>query len=408
MAYIVILVLTSNTLLSQQVHLTQEELIFLGKVPQKSYVNFLVDRIDYMLSFNMPKDSTTLIGYLNKMGEIKIPPIFNFGLNFHNNYANIIKDSVYGYVDVKGEIKLFPQYKRTYFYYADIGVAYKDGAALIDRKGNLITKFIYSSISPCGEGYFNAKKGKMSFAIIDEHGKKILDRKNKILPTSHIFNSMTIYQDTINKKVKQGLIDIKGNIVLKAKYDGVVGAFNEQGLMSVQNDNKFGFVDIKGQEIIPLVYDKVESRFNEGLLAILKEGKWGYINDKNEIEVPFIYEEADGFSEGLARVKKNGKYGYIDKNNKIKIPFILKYSKNAFFVNGLAVYKNNGFYGFINKKGKVVIEAIYDLALPFYNKIAQVRLNGKEGFINSKGDEVIPIKFKQIWMESAGLFRFLK
>jgi len=48
------------------------------------------------------------------------------------------------------------------------------------------------------------------------------------------------------------------------------------------------------------------------------------------------------------------------------------------------------------------------MALPFYKGLAQVRLNNKEGFINTRGMETIKIEFKQIWMESNGLFRFVK
>jgi len=353
---LLLFIIIATNLLAQKITFSQEALLHFGRIPPKTHQNILVDKLDRILGYRIKKDSTVFIGYLDKKGEVKISPIFKAGQNFYGGYANIIKDSIYGYVDSNGKIKLFSQYKKTYFYYGNVGISRNSkGVALIDREGNTITDFfINNSIEPYGDDYFIISKRTKILKVINSKGDIVFDDSINLLKTSSIINSKSIFQDSINGKIKQGLIHINGNIVLKAKYDKISGYYNEHELMLVYYNNKCGFVDKVGKEVIPIKYDKINHGFHDGIISILKDRKWGYINSNNEIMIPFIYDEADGFSEGLARVKKDGKYGFINKNNRIKIPFQLEQAKYSFFRNGRAVFSKDGKFGYLSKKGKIV------------------------------------------------------
>ncbi|MDY7395712.1 WG repeat-containing protein [Aureibaculum sp. 2210JD6-5] len=408
-----LLFLFGQVLLAQNLRLTIEELIYLGKVPQNNLSNIEVDKLDYDLSYDIPNDSTIKIGYLNAKGKTIIDPIYDMGLDYYGEYANVIKDSVYGVIDKKGNTKFYKQYDKVLFYKGNVGMAVKNNlSGLINKEGKPISDFIYSRIDIFGIDCFKATIGtgekKQSF-VLNKKGEVMfkLNAKNRSIIMA---DSLLIYEDVVNEKKKQGLININGNVSLKAQYDELMFEYGKDDYVFVVNNGKKGYINKKGEVIVPIIYDELGLGFNEGLLAASKNGKWGFIDKNNQVVIPFIYDDANGFYEELAFVKKGDYYGYIDKNNKIKIPFRFHNSKFAFFAQSRCVFadKETGKYGFINKKGKVIVKPIYDMALPFYNDKALVRLNGKEGYIDRKGKEVVPIKYRQLWLERNGMIRFVK
>lgn len=380
---------------------------FLGRIPEKTKSNSLPDNLLRILYFDAQPEGRPNIGYMNLDGEILLEPIFNMGSDFYGEAANIIIDSTFGYVNKKGIQTLFDQYKKTFFYYGDIGIAKKGGKfALINRKGDPLTAFKYTMINFFGFNFFQAYTPDKMSVILNGKGEIVFNQDKNFNIQSHFFkDSLLAFQETINGKKLNGLVNINGEIVLKPTYEKIQ-FINDDEFFAVMKDEKWGFIDKEGNEIIPLVYDKVAFNINDDLIPAKKNNKWGYINRKNKLRIPFIYEKAHAFLEGLAFVKKNGFYGCINKQNEVKIDFKLEETNFPFFSNGLALFKKNEKYGFINKKGKLEIPAIYDTAYPFFKGRANVELNGEVGQINTMGEEIIPIKYKQLWFASEGFIRF--
>ncbi len=381
---------------------------FLGRTPQKVGSNTLPDNLIKILYYKIQPDSFPKIGYMDKEGEILIQPKYNMGLDFYDNYANIIKDSIYGYISKDGTETLFKQYDETFFYYGNTGIAKKNRKqGLIDRKGNPITKFDNKMIEIFGFNRFKLYDKDRKIKILDEKGNVIFHNKLTVNIKSHYFesDSSLVYEEIIENKKLKGLINLDEKILLKPTYENI-HFIDDASFFAVKKDNKWGFIDKLGNEIIPLIYDKVGFSINDDLIPVMKSKKWGFINRKNEIIIPFVYDEAHAFMDGLAFVKKEKNYGCIDKKNNTKIPFNLEKTGFPFFTNKMALFKKDNKYGFINKNGKVKIHAIYDKAYPFINGIAYVEINGKAGYINKKGKEIIPIKYKQLWFESEGIIRF--
>lgn len=175
--------------------------------------------------------------------------------------------------------------------------------------------------------------------------------KAKILATPQPINLHCFLGE---KTGKFGLVDEKGNIIVKPQYDSI-GPFSEEGYAAVSKNGKFGFIDANGKVIIKLQYDG-----------------------------------AGNFSNGLARVHK--KYSdetvhFIDKHGKIK--FSIKGSCNADFTEGLVPIMIDGYYGYINTEGNLAIPPKYDFACSFHDGLALVYSNNKNGFINRHGKNII-------------------
>tara|TARA_R110000868_G_C10844045_1_gene760296 strand:+ start:24 stop:1268 length:1245 start_codon:yes stop_codon:yes gene_type:complete len=381
---------------------------FLGRVPQKVERNTLPDNLIKILYFNKQPDSFPKIGYLNKKGEIKTQPKYNMGLDFYGNYANIIKDSIYGYIDKEGNETLFEQYEETFFYYGNTGIAKKNNKyGLINRKGDTLTDFRYAMINLFGSKHFNMYTKDKKDVIFNESGKIIFKNNLNFNIKSHYFesDSLLVYEEIIEGKKLNGLINLNEKVILKPQYENIY-YIGDKDFFIVKKDNKWGFIDKTGTEKIPLNYNEVGFNINEDLIPAKKNDKWGFINRENEIIIPFMYDEAYAFMDGLAFVKKGDKYGCINLKNKLVIKFNLEKTEFPFFTNDMALFKKGDKYGFINKKGKIKIPAIYDKAFPFVSELAYVELNVKSGFINKSGKEIIPLSNKQLWLESDGFIRF--
>ncbi len=406
---ILLFIISINWIFSQEKIKADIDIInFLGRISQKTESNSLSDNLLRILYYNIQPKEYPKIGYLNTKGEKVIEPKFNMGSEFYDDYANVIKDSLYGYVSRDGKETYFENYTDVFFYYGDTGIAKKNGKyGLINRKGDSLTVFKYTMISNFGFNHYICQTENTKSQILDSNGKVIFNRNLEFDIQSHYFekDSIIIYRETIDRKKLIGLVSIDEEVIIQPKYENIY-FINDSKLYVVKNEKKFGFINKSGKEVIPLIYDKVGFNINENLIPVLKDGKWGFINRENITKIPFEYDDANAFSHGLAFVKKGENYGYINTKNKVKVNFNLKNTKYSFFTNDLALFEENGKYGFITKKGKIKIPAIYDKAFPFVNELAYVEVDGKVGYINEKGEEIIPIKYKQLWFENDGIIRY--
>lgn len=370
---------------------------------KKSYHHIRVDNFDRFLSYKLV--SSRQCGFFDENGKVLIEAQFQNCTNFFGNYANVLKDSTFGYINRQGEIRLFPEYDQVYWYTDSVGYAMKNKKlGLIHRNGELRSEIEYDRIEFSTDGYFTVKK-EDKWIVIDREGAIVIN-DSITLEGSIVYEGNTIYQERVDDKIKKGVINVSGDIIIPAKYDEISVTYLN-GLVRVEDNGKKGVVNKDGIEVIPVEYDNIGYDFIEDLVSAKKGGKWGYINEKNEVVIDFMYDSARSFSEGLAMVTKNGKAGYINRNNEIIIPLEMKPIWRGDFEEGLAVFKSeNGKYGYIDPKGKVKIEPIYDSALSFEKGRAHVEQNDKVGVINKKGEYVIDLMDGKLWRIESGAIRY--
>ncbi|MBK9318178.1 MAG: WG repeat-containing protein [Bacteroidetes bacterium] len=121
----------------------------------------------------------------------------------------------------------------------------------------------------------------------------------------------------IEGKSFYGVIDYKGNEVIKPKYDGIMLSPTESGFIFSLNE-KMGIVDFNGVEVFPAIYNSI-LEFKDGLAAAELFNKWGFIDARGNVRIPFEFEDVNSFHNELAMVKIYGKWGFINKSGEIKI-----------------------------------------------------------------------------------------
>lgn len=363
---------------------------FFSKTYSQDYdVIYYMDYSFYL--HNVDRNNPNIkIGFINNKGKIIQDAVYSDGVNNINGIANVIKDSVSGYLDDKNRLKLFPKFNKA-FWNGDIGYAIDKNKnyALIKMNGNNITDFKYKTLYQTSKEFiFVSENGKKKFISIK--GKNVFNDTIEVT-NNGIYNSTAVYT---NDK-KYGLININGKIITEPIYDVIYGDKDSKNWLVKIND-KCGVISSNGREIVPLIYDEINHLVSDKAPIPLKKGtKFGYFYNSKEI-IPFVYDEALPFKNGIARVKKDNKYHYIDIHNKIICSFKHQGGWNGkdYFSNKLSLFKLNGQYGYINKKGEIITEPIYQDAKNFKEGIALVKKDGLFGFINTKGEIVIPIKYE--------------
>ncbi|PQJ32559.1 hypothetical protein BST92_11765 [Nonlabens arenilitoris] len=374
------------------------------------------------------KDSLNY-GFINSKGKEVINSKYTYASDFFNGKSNIIKDSIPGIILENGNEKIFPEYSATYWYKDNLGIAIKDKKyGFIDENGKIIIALNYEDAFPFYEGYASVKTND-KWNYVDKNGKKIFPdsltfsyrpiidnnaifmieskavEKNKSMITE---NGSRTFVEFLNKtghiQLKEGLININGNVIINPIYDEISGYF-QNGFMRVRNNGKTGVIDEQGKIIIPIEYDDI-SDLKDGLFLAKKSNKWGMIDIKEQVVIPFEYNKIRYFNEGLALVILDGKAGYINKENEIIIEPQYKFNFLGDFNNGLACVRKNNKYGYINNKNEIIIPIIYDSALPFKEKKAIVKKDGMSFIINNKGKEIKNISKPYLWLERNKLIRF--
>ncbi|MEY3221388.1 MAG: hypothetical protein RLZZ203_244 [Cyanobacteriota bacterium] len=177
-------------------------------------------------------------------------------------------------------------------------------------------------------GYFQKGLAKVKigdkYGYIDKTGAVVVPFKSEVVPfKSEEADSIKLRPAKVG--AEYGYVDKTGNTVIPPQFSGASN-FNE-GLASVNIDDKWGYIDKTGKIVIPLQFNKV-GNFHEGLAGVEIDYKWGYIDKTGKIVVPPEFEteyelkaeyderkakfkEAESLKEGLKPVKMGRKYGYI-------------------------------------------------------------------------------------------------
>ena len=376
------------------------------------------------------KNDSLKYGFLSPKGKIIIDAKFTYASDFYNGKSNVIMDTIPGILFKDGNNKMFPEFDATYWYKDELGLANKDKKnGFIDDNGKIIIPLIYDDAFPFYGGYASVKtndkwnyineKGKVIFSdtlifsyrpIINNRAVFMISNKevekNKRMHTEDREGSQTFaeYLNQIkNIQLKEGLINIDGEILIEPIYDELSGYYIN-GFMRVRNNGKAGIINEKGEIIIPLEYDNVLDYKNK-MFIVEKNNKWGIVDTQNNIMIPFEYARIRHFEDELALISNNG-IGYVNIKNEIVINAQYNFNFLGDFHNGLALVKKDKKFGYINKYNEIIIPIIYDNALPFKDNSTLVQKDGLVFFIDQKGKKLKRISKPFLWNERNGLIRF--
>lgn len=320
-------------------------------------------------------DGFLVTGYVNRQGEMIIPPRYYNGGEFRQGAA-VVSLSPQGIrpvreelIDAEGRLLLQPLplgRSRAVTGYIDgvFRISDEDAEYFVDVNGKTIMRSE-------GVAFF----GKSLIAAFESDGKwGVLDIRKKIVLTPPTFTRRpNIYDDAMvvneTDSNRAFLLNMHGEVIPANDYF-LIGGVKEGLLYAVDKRAAYGYIDTSGREVIkPQYYGSFG--FSEGLArtAVKTEDngsatvKWGYINPAGHFIIDPKFDDAGDFTEGLAAVAicdPDGgpkRWGYIDTGGE----FVIKpqYEEVRTFQNGYAVVKLNGKDGVIDSSGKVFLPCEY-------------------------------------------------
>ncbi|MCF0048628.1 WG repeat-containing protein [Dyadobacter sp. LJ53] len=305
-------------------------------------------------------------GFINRRGEVVIPPIYVSTDKFYEGKTWVIyrsgKQFGLSYIDSTGkEIYKVPiQYFKKDFL---ISAAQVDMICNYDTREDILWWK--------GRNYF----------ILNWNFSPFIEKEVK--SSKYIYHFL--YEG------KYGIID--NNMILRVpvSLDDIDPEykFSGQGMERVKYGDKFGYINVfTGELITDFLYTDTRKP-TSGLFWVKKNNKWGCIDKTGKTRIAFLYDEATGFTnEDRSAVAINGKFGHIDKKGKIRTP--LQYDFASYYNRGISMVRIDDKYGYIDINNRYIIEPIYDEALPFDKETTiaerlwlrfELSKNGTERFI---------------------------
>ena len=243
-------------------------------------------------------------------------PLGNYEIHkvFSNNLIAASNTNKWGFLDIKGNIKIPFQYDLVSDFHKGLAVVYQqEKCGIIDTNGKILVPIIYDGLEILDNTYIKAKKD-CKFGVINSLGEIkisviydfIESRDNYMLPLTVPLayeNEINTYQsnmfaenpNTLNNKEK------------KHYYDNIL----------VMQNNLMGIVDMNGKILISCQYENLK-RFPDNYFEIKDStGKVGLLDINHNILVPTIYYRISDYKYNqFVFIDNNGKYFLYDAKTK--------------------------------------------------------------------------------------------
>jgi hypothetical protein len=329
-------------------------------------------------------------GFMDKTGRLVVEPQFDGVGNFSEGLAAVVKDHMVGFVDKNGKVVIeirfpysdFPPIFFPSFSEGLAGVCSDDGKyGFIDKTGQFVIEPKFDDVWPFLHGLAVVKVGD-KWGYIDRTGgfvfKPVCEEIQKKQEDSLFAVSVNLYP--FEKDAKWGYRTYDKKVIIKPRFDKAEEF--EENLARVVVDGKQGLIDEKGNYVVKPEFDEISSSFTEGFAAVRMKGKWGFIDRTGKVVTKPRFDEVENFSDGMALVYdgESGLRGFINATGKLIIK--PQYEQADSFSDGLAAVWIEDKWGYIDKKGKVAIQPRFEEAGQFSGWMARVCIYNEEGFLD--------------------------
>jgi TolA-binding protein len=204
------------------------------------------------------------------------------------------------------------------------------------------------------------------------HMKKIFSSNYQPEP---ILKNYFLFQE----KGKQGLLDDKGKVVLKAEYDGILYT---NRIFNLLKNNQFGSFHPQTKKLIKPSFDSNLRSYNDDQwLTARKKNLWGFLQSDGKPHTDFRFDEIEFWNDSLALIKVAGKQSlYSIPRKKGVLENITSLDKVETESGKMAIVRTQGLYGVLHTDGSVIIP-------PQYEEIGWQELNNLVLFIALKPAE---------------------
>ena len=274
-----------------------------------------------------------------------------------------------------------------------------------------VTNFSYFKL------YENNKYG-----VIDKKGNVLVKPQYDVIeipnPSKAVFigynNEDNTKTDVLNDKGQKILTQYSGvdSIIFK---DTLAEIPYEKSVLKYMENGKYGIIDYKGNRITSAIYDEIESLlYKEGCLIVKKDNKYGVINIKGKQMTDIEYDliNADGFYSEKTKYKEAGfivgkkqedgyKYGYIDSNgNKVLDNLYNEINRITEIDNELwIIASKNGQAGVYKNKDQILKNTYEQIEYDQTSELFIIKRGGKYGVANKEGKEILKTEYDSIRIE---------
>ena len=323
-------------------------------------------------------------GFIDKMGKMVIPPIFDNAYGFSEGLAAVKIDGKWGFIDKTGKIIIEPQF-------CALNIKY-------------YSRYSHDVIPGFKEGLVGVKVGE-KWGYIDKKGKYVLEPQYY---EANAFSEGLAPVAITSKYSFMGYINKTGRIVVQPQFYDADIFFEGMSIINIRYSHHDPniipcYLNKKTRKLIqiekPGVGKKIVvlHRFSEGLAAVgigLDYDKWAeHFWDYGNVDKSgkFVKEpNFDDLDDYFDVYRDDG--GYYDPNIG---EYVYKIATQLTLDNKKITYPEydgvtDCFWGYIDKTGKFVIEPQFKHARDFSEGLAAV----DGGYINKSGEYVIEFKKK--------------
>ena len=244
--------------------------------------------------------------------------------NYHQGFARIKKDQVFGYLNYCGDETIPCQYEKA--------EPFNDGKALV-KKFDWYFVDVYGNESEVLENIVTVKSLRLGISIAKfKNGKQALidngyDVSKK--PLSEYFDEITVFNKELFKVrmgKMYGLIKIDGSTKIDAIYDNLNATAEKGKWMIIEQNKKVGLMDTEGNIKIKPSYESIinlnidPNLSTDANLGIAKDEAGVRLIDFKDLRTSKTYTYIGDFNKfGLAQIK-DGKYnGFINTELKVVV-----------------------------------------------------------------------------------------
>lgn len=293
-----------------------------------------------LIPFPIQKDS--LFGFINDKGEIVIPPMFRYCGCFDEKtgLAPAVKDSLFGYIDSTGVWKIIPQFDFAYpFHNGRALVSIDKQMFAIDTHGEILFSFDSLPVSPsfrfCEKGYLFASYSSGSYRVLVDSTGKISPLK-AVVSVFRKFSCQFLTDSTLycrgyknNRRWDMVYFKTSDSLLIDSLHEVVEKS--SEGVIFKDRRNGWRYYSRTYPISNPIVIAKdpnimIMGPPREGLISFMNwESKTcGYFDTLGRTIIPPEFYTCGDFYNGRSSVKENeenGKFGFIDRKGNVVIPF---------------------------------------------------------------------------------------
>lgn len=293
-----------------------------------------------------------------------------------------------------------------------------------DGRGRLVHECIYDEYLVLNNSEIKVEKfGK--WGVVEANGKVLYEPVYKSIEKTdnswkvEKFNSYSIYRDSLGFAKHEfdyfksaapnififglngyyGLIDTKGNVILKNAYTQIEPF--KHGISVVKINGKYGVINKIGKYVLQPEYDFIEHDtlgylrvrgkeihdYGHVKVVVSETPKWGIIDSLGHTVLEIKHTNILSPSEGIFPVKRGNLWGYFNMVDDQIIPF--QFTVASAFKHGFALVTKDEKEILINKNGEIVNKIHYDSIGVLGHHTILFLKNNKYGLMNEHGVQVL-------------------